>query len=84
MFLRIGDQQFGLIPGGIFSMGCTSFRPAVGTYSPATEVAFLQRYLQHLEREMSDVDQRLTMLGETGAPPIERTPAPGRAAVGAS
>lgn len=74
MFLRIGDQQFGLLPGGFFTMGCTPLRPPVGTYAPATEIAFLQRYVEHLEREMTDLDHRLAMLGEAGAPVIERTP----------
>jgi hypothetical protein len=82
MFLRIGDQQFGLLQGGFFAMGCTTFRPAVGAYAPATEIAFLERYLQHLERELTDVDQRLASLDETrGAPAIEANPeAPARPA----
>jgi hypothetical protein len=84
MFLRIGDQQFGLLPGGFFAMGCTAFRPAVGTYTPAGEIAFLQRYIQHLEREMTDIDHRLAMISEpSAAPTIEPVAAPARPSVSA-
>ena len=81
MFLRIGDQQFALVPGGVFAMGGTAFRAPAGRYAPADETAFLQRYLQHLEREITDVDHRLAMIAEdTAVPAIEPQPEPARTA----
>ena len=73
MFLRIGDQQIGWIPGGLFIMGATPFRPPFGRYDPAGDVQFLQKYAQHLTLEIVDVDKRLAMLQETTstAPEIE-------------
>jgi hypothetical protein len=75
MFLRIGDQQFALVPGGVFAMGGTAFRAPIGRYAPADETAFLQTYLQHLEREITDVDHRLATIADgLTAPAIEPQP----------